>query len=72
MVYAIRVQEIHAKTFLVEADDVDEAIAQAEEFNNEVGFELDDITEINIDPSPYAKVNGEATEEQKRYCEWLD
>lgn len=70
--YAIRVTEIHAATYLVDADDLDEAIRKAEEFNNDVGFDLEEISEMRFEESPCSNADGTATEEQLKYCERLE
>lgn len=66
MKYAIRVEETKGKTFIVEADDLDEAIDKVS-----CGiFDLDDEpSEQEIFASPFAMANGIATPEQIEYCE---
>ena len=67
MKYAIRVEETKGKTFIVEANNVIEAIEIME--NADVDLE-DEETEKKVIVSPYAKdERGEATEDQVDLCE---
>lgn len=69
MKFAVRVEETKGKTFIVEANDLDEAI-------DKVSCSVIDLDEENseqeIFASPFAKVGGIATEEQIEDCEELD
>lgn len=70
--YAVRVTEKHAATYLIKANSLDDAIAKAEEFNNKVGFDLEEISEMTFEESPCSNADGTATKEQLEYCEWLE
>ena len=72
MIYAIRVEQVLADDFLVEANSLDEAIKKVQDFDAEVGISPDEIVEVNTIPAPNSKENGEATEEQIKYGCWLE
>lgn len=72
MTYCIRVEQILADDLLVEADSLEEAIEKVRKYDEEVGISPDEIVEENTKPCPYAKVNGEATEEQIKTGYWLE
>lgn len=72
MTYCIRVEQILADDFLVEADSLEEAIEKVRKYDEEVGISPDEIVEVNIKPCPYAKANGEATIDQIRTGYWLE
>ena len=66
MKYAIRIEEIIAKTVIVEADDLDEAIEKVEAACNDDIIFLDgieDFVERNVFPSEYFK-NGIVSDER--------
>ncbi len=69
MKYAIRVEETKGKTFIVEADSLDEAI-------DKVSCSVIDLdneeSEQEIFASPFAKVGGIATSDQLEDCEYFD
>ena len=69
MKYAIRVEETKGKTFIVDADSLDEAIDKVE-----CGvFDLDEEpSEQEVFASPFAMENGIATPEQIEDCEVFD
>lgn len=62
--YAISIKEIHEDIVIVEANSLDEAIKMTEDFNQEVGFDLEEITDVKIEKSMYANEDGTATETQ--------
>ena len=66
MKYAIRVEETKGKTFIVEADNLEEAIDKVE-----CGvFDLEnEPSEQKVFASPFALENGIATPEQLEDCE---
>ena len=67
--FAIRVEETRGKTFIVKADNLDEAIDKVKHSN----IVLDDVSgEQDVFASPFAKVTGEATGEQLEDCEYLN
>lgn len=69
MKYAIRVEETKGKTFIVEADNLDEAI---DKVSCRV-IDLDDeMSEQEIFASPFAQIDGIATDEQIEDCEVLE
>lgn len=70
--YAIRVDWIMGETFLIDATSLEEAIEKVEKYDNEVGIDLTQITEVTIDKSFDAEPNGEATEMQMKYCQRLE
>lgn len=70
--FAIEIKEVHAETVIVEAKSVYEAINKVEMYNQTKGFDLDEITDFEILPSPYADVNGKATKSQLKDCVLLD
>lgn len=70
--YAVRVREIHEETFLVDANSFEEVTAKTEEFNTNIGFDLEEISEMTIDESPYSNADGTATDYQLRNCERLE
>lgn len=69
MKYAIRVEETRGKTYIVEAESLDEAIDKME-----CGvFDLDnELSEQEIFPSPFAMSGGIATEQQLEDCEYFE
>ena len=66
MKYAIRVEETKGKTYIVEADNLDDAI-------NKIGSSVidleDEISYQEIFVSPFANKDGTATKEQLEDCE---
>lgn len=71
-IYAIEVSEIHSETFLIHAENVEEAIEKAKEFNNSIGFDLEEITRIDFKESKYSNADGTATEYQLKNCKFLE
>jgi len=71
-VYAIKVEQVLADTYLVKADSLEEAIDKVSTYANEKGFDLEYVDEVNYKPSPCAKANGVATKEQLEDLEWLE
>lgn len=70
MKYAIRVEETKGKTFIVEADSLDEAIDKLE-CAEDIDL-YDEDCEREVFPSPYAMEDGIATEEQLEDCEYYE
>lgn len=68
--YAISVKEIHKSVILVEAESLEQAIKMTEKFNSDVGFELDEITDMEIEKSENANSDGTATKEQLLNCRY--
>ena len=66
MKYAIRVKETKQKTFIVEADSLDEAIYK---LDGNYWLDIDEESDREVSASPLAKYGGIATEEQLKYCE---
>lgn len=60
--YAVKVREILTETVLIEAEDKADALDKVQEYNNEVGFDLDYIEDYTYD------VLREATAEDYKYC----
>lgn len=74
MKYAIRIEEIIAKTVIVEADDLDEAIEKVEAACNDDIIFLDgieDFVERNVFPSEYFKNGIVSNERDVSYYEHL-
>ena len=71
-VYAIKVEQVLADTYLVKADSLEEAIDKVSTYANEKGLDIEYVDEVNYKPSPYAKANGVATKEQLEDLEWLE
>ena len=69
MKYAIRVEETKGKTFIVEADSLDEAIDKVD--SDDFIDLYDEEVERNTFPSPYAMPGGIATEEQLANCTYF-
>lgn len=69
--YAIRIEEILAKTVLIDAEDLDSAIERVSELYGNGEIEVEDMDGSDIIPSPYADKNGLflGTEEDKRCYE---
>ena len=70
MKFAIRVEETKGKTFIVEADSLDEAIDKME-CAEDIDLS-DEESEREVSCSPYAYVGGFATPEQIENCEHYD
>lgn len=70
--FAITYEEIHRETVLIEAESLDKAIEKVEEYNANVGFDADEISEVTIEKSKYANEDGTATKEQLRNCWTLE
>lgn len=68
--FAITYEEIHRETVLIEAESLDKAIEKVEEYDANVGFDADEISEVTIDKSKYANEDGTATKEQLSNC-WI-
>lgn len=64
--YAVKVREILTETVLIEAEDKADALDKVQEYNNEVGFDLDYIEDYTYD------VLREATEEDMENCGRLE
>ena len=64
--YAVKVREILCETVLVEAEDKAEALDKVQEYNNDVGFDLDYIEDYAFD------VLREATAEDVENCGRLE
>lgn len=71
-IYAIRVEQVLADDFLVEANSLEEAIEKVRKYDEEEGISPDEIVAINVIPTPGTKENGEATEEQIKTGYWLE
>ena len=67
MKFAIRVEETKEKTYIVEADSLDEAI-DIMEWARDIDLS-DEISGREVSYSPYAYVGGFATPEQIENCE---
>lgn len=64
--YAVKVREILTETVLIEAEDEGDALDKVQEYNNNVGFDLDYIEDYTFD------VLREATEEDMENCGRLE
>lgn len=60
--YAVKVREILTETVLIEAEDESDALDKVQEYNTEVGFDLDYIEDYTFD------VLREATVEDYENC----
>ena len=69
MKYAIRVEETKGKTFIVEEDNLDEAIDKVSCSVIDID---DESSEQEIFASPFAQIGGIATDEQIEDCEVLE
>lgn len=70
-VFAIRVKETFAKTFLVEAESLEKAKELTQKSYDEERITIDDFDEYVIEKSPYATPEGFATSQQLENCETL-
>lgn len=61
-IYAVKVREILYDIVLIEAEDEGDALDKVQEYNTEVGFDLDDIEDYTFN------VLREATAEDYKYC----
>ncbi len=62
--FAVRVEEVHSKTFIVEAASLEEAVKKVELHNETEGFSLEEITDFRITPAL-------VLEEDLKYCDRL-
>ena len=70
MKYAIRVEETRGKTFIVEADSLENAI---DKVDSAICIDLDnEDTDREVYASPYATDGGIATEYQLENCEFFE
>lgn len=60
--YAVKVREILTETVLIEAEDEGDALDKVQEYNNDIGFDLDYIEDYTFN------VLREATAEDYEYC----
>lgn len=60
--YAVKVREILYDVVLIEAEDEGDALDKIQEYNVEVGFDLNEIEDYTF------KVLREATAEDYKYC----
>ncbi|WP_455717796.1 DpnD/PcfM family protein [Anaerosporobacter sp.] len=65
--YAIRIEEVLAKTVLIDAEDLDSAIERVSELYQNGEIEVESMDDSNVIPSPYADIDGvyQGTEEEK-------
>lgn len=70
-IYAITVSEIHSETFLIKAKAIDDAIGKAKKYNMNIGFDLEEISEIKFEESKYSNADGTATEYQLKNCKFI-
>lgn len=72
--YAIRIEEVLAKTVLIDAEDLDSAIERVSELYSNGEIEVEDMDGSDIIPSPYADENRLflGSEEDKRCYEVVE
>lgn len=72
MKYAISYTEYLSKTFIVEADSLEEAEDKVWNNRGLIDLDHDDYDDCTVEVSKYAKPGGIATENQLRLCEELE
>lgn len=72
--YAIRIEEVLAKTVLIDSENLDSAIERVSELYSNGEIEVKDMDGSDIIPSPYADENGLflGSEEDKRCYEVVE
>lgn len=73
--FAIRIEEVLAKTVLIDAEDLESAIERVAELYQDGQIEVKDIDDTNVDKSQYsADENGvfTGTEEEQMYYEKVE
>lgn len=64
MIYAVKVRQILSETVLVEAENFDDAVKKAAQYNSEVGIDPDEVEDMVYEMSEFSNDDGSATAEQ--------
>ena len=67
--YAIRYEEVLARTFIVEAETPEKAVEKVNDNIDKIALDYNDYTDCETKVSPYANDDGTATKWQLEVCE---